>query len=121
MNPRFLKLTFAAAALLALILVYRWWHRPPVVEFDNLRYIQLLWTAVSSRNEDWLNGVDSAVQQRRDAGEMSDRELSHFQQIITLARSGDWDAASRQCFAFAEAQQNRHRSHPATEHHHHEH
>lgn len=121
MNPRILKLTVAASALLAVFLVYRWWHQPPAVEFDNLRYIQLLWTAVSSRNEDWLNGVDKAVQQRRESGEMSDSELSHFQKVIATARSGDWDAAGRQCFAFAEAQQNRRRSKPATEHHHHEH
>ncbi len=110
----------ALAGLLGLgVFVYQWWTRPPAVEFDNLRYIQLLWTAVSSRNEEWLGKVASVVEQRHADGEMSASELAHFQAVITTAESGQWEAAARECYDFAAAQQYRRRTRPATEHHDH--
>lgn len=100
---------------------YWWWMRPPVVEHDNLKYIQLLWTAVSSRNEEWLKGVERAVLQRHHAGEMSDSELRHFESIIETAQTGDWESANRESFAFAEAQLGRRRQKPSSASHQHSH
>lgn len=106
---------------------YRWWVRPPAVDHNNLKYIQLLWTAVSSRNEEWVNRVEQAVQERHGAGNMSDAELSHFESIIDTARTGDWESANRASYAFAEAQLGRRRSqsepesHPHSHQHSHEH
>ncbi len=100
-----------------LVVALAWWFRPrpPAVEFDNLRYIQLLSTSISAENADWLAKVESAVRVRHEAGEMSPRELQHFQQIIDLAKAGDWQTANRECYAFAEAQLNRRRSRPASD------
>lgn len=99
--------------------VFRWWARPPAIEFDNLKYIQLLTTAVSSRNEDQVSKVSFAVEERHRAGKMSETELGHFRRIIGLADSGDWTTADRECFTFAEAQLHRRRSLPPTETHEH--
>lgn len=103
------------------IVVVRWWAQPPAVEFDNLKYIQLLTTAVSARNDDWLTKVDNAVAERHEHGEMSDGELTAFREIIGTARDGNWEQADRDCYALAEAQLSRRRSKPPSNDHGHEH
>ncbi len=115
-----------AAMLIALVVLLgggvwlvRWWARPPAVEFDNLKYIQLLTTAVSSRSEDMVAKVSHAVEERHREGKMSETELAHFRRIIALADGGDWPTADRESFAFAEAQLHRRRSQPASETHDH--
>lgn len=111
----------AVFALAAVVLVYRQWTYPPAVEFDNLKYIQLLSTAVSARNAAWVDKVEQAITERQDSGEMSRRERQHFDRVIELARQEKWPEADRACFAFAEAQLNRRRARPATAHDHDEH
>ncbi|OYW18446.1 MAG: hypothetical protein B7Z55_10625 [Planctomycetales bacterium 12-60-4] len=103
----------------AVIVAYRWWTQPPAVEFDNLRYVQLLWTAVSAKNDGWLDKVAAAVESRHQSGEMSASELAHFQAIVSMAKAGQWEAASRDCYEFAEAQHYRRRSRDASASHEH--
>lgn len=103
------------------VFVYRWWQRPPVVQFENLKYIQLLSTAVSSRNEEWLAKVAQAVGERHAAGEMSSSEMASFQRIMDTAAAGEWERADRECFALAEGQLNRRRAKPPAEGHGREH
>lgn len=101
--------------------VYWWWDRPPTVEYDNLKYIQLMSTAISSRNKDWLDRVELAVRKRHESAEMSEKELKQFLSVIKTAAAGDWKTADRQCFSFAEAQLSRRRSKkPTITHHDHE-
>lgn len=98
---------------------WKWWTLPPAVEFDNLKYIQLLTTAVSSRSTLMVDRVESAVQQRVTSGKMSEQERTHFQELIALARAGKWELADRRCFEFADAQLSRTRTKsPATGHSH---
>ena len=101
--------------------IVRWWTRPAAVEFDNLKYIQLLTTAVSSRKLDMLERVEKAIRQRHQSGEMSERELSEFEKLIQMCRDGHWSEADKGCFALAEAQLNRSRSRPAERRHAHDH
>lgn len=101
--------------------IWKWWILPPAVEFDNLRYIRLLATAVSSRSEEMVNKVEAAVQKRFDEGEMSERERGHFQEIFAVVRAGEWERADRECFAFAGAQLSRSRAKPAAAEHSHDH
>ncbi len=98
-----------------------WWTQPPAVEFDNLKYIQLLSTAVSSRKPELVDKVEQAIRQRHSGKEMSDGELREFERIIGVARGGDWEAADRAAFAFAEAQLGRRRAAPAKAAHDHAH
>lgn len=113
----------AAACVLAVAVwqAWGWWSRPPAVEFDNLRYIQLLSTAVSARNPEWLEKVGSAVETRHSAGELSDRELAAFERILATARAGEWQRAERDCYELAKAQLSRRRSHPPGDDHEHQH
>jgi hypothetical protein len=83
------------------------------VEFDNLKYIQLLRTAVSSERPDWLAKVREAVDQRVAEGAMSPRERAHFETILTTAEAGEWREAHEAAFQFEEAQLSRRRSTPA--------
>lgn len=104
-------LLLAAAAVLA-------GCKPPAVEFENLHLISSLRTACSAKNEQWLAGVEKAVNLRHEEGGMSDAERDHFAKLIVLAREGKWEEADRRCFDFEAAQQNRRRSRPAEEYDH---
>lgn len=122
------RFSLAAVALVVAVLTvwqcYAWWTYPPAVEFHNLDCVQLLGTAISSRNPEWIDRVEQAIDQRHSTGEMSDAERQHFQQLVDLTRSGEWERAERECFAFAEAQLNRRRKSPPsadTHEHNHEH
>lgn len=107
------------AVVVCAVLVYRWSTRPPAIEFDNLKYLQLLTTAVSARSPDWLAKVEEAVESRHRAGAMSERELASMSRIIAIATAGDWATADRECFALAEAQLGRRRIQPADHAHEH--
>lgn len=111
---RHVALGAGAALLLVGIWLVSWWRTPPAVEFDNLKYIQLLRTAVSARNPEWLGKVASAVDQRLASGEMSSSEHAHFASLIGMAQGGAWKEADIACFRFEEAQLGRRRSRPAT-------
>lgn len=112
------EMSLAAKTLVALTLglglywLVQWWQYPPAVEYDNLQYIQLLRTAVSSKRSDWVEKVEGVVHDRFDSGELSERERAHFDQVIALADAKQWDAANRACFDFEAAQLNRRRSLP---------
>ena len=98
-----------AVLLLIAFLLVSWWRTPPMVEYDNLRYVQLLRTAVSSRNADYVQKVEQAVDQQVEAGQMTIAERQHFGKIIKIAEAGDWDQADRMSFEFEAAQLGRRR------------
>ena len=81
--------------------------RPPVVETANLPLVASLRTALSARNEQWLEGVSRAVDQRREAREMSDAEHAHFRELIDLGQQGKWEDAEHACLNFERAQLSR--------------
>lgn len=112
MNRRLVFGIVGGVLLIAGAWLWMLWNRPPAVAFDNLRYVQLLRTAVSARNSDWLSKVQLAITQRHEQGGMSNSERKHFERIIQQARSGDWQAADQACFEFEVAQMNRRRANP---------
>jgi hypothetical protein len=85
----------------------RWYLQPPVVSEGQLRYIQLLRTAVSSENEEHVAGVERVLKKKLDGGELTQKEWRHFQGIIDVAKRGEWESASRACEGFERAQQYR--------------
>jgi hypothetical protein len=89
-----------------------WWNRAPAVNYDNLRYIQLLSTAVSSRKPEMVDKVAAAVRHRHADSQMSDQELAHFEEILATVRDGKWEEADRETYDFAAAQLSRRRSPP---------
>jgi hypothetical protein len=97
--------------LTALVGAVLWWmwSIPAVVHYDNLKYVQLLRTACSSQRMDQIEGVERAIQQRKDSGNMTDREWEEFVKILALARSGQWRNADQATLRLEQAQLNRHR------------
>jgi hypothetical protein len=103
------------ATLVAVALIWQligWWNRAPAVEYDNLKYIQLLSTAVSSRKIEMVGKVEIAIRHRHAESEMSDKELAHFEQILKTVRAGQWEEADRMTYDFAAAQLSRKRLTP---------
>lgn len=98
-----------AVTLLIAFVVWQWWPTPPMVDYDNLRYVQLLRTAISSRNAEYVQKVEQAVDQQVKAGQMTSVERQHFGKIIKIAGDGDWEQADRMSFDFEAAQLGRRR------------
>lgn len=90
-------------------LVYRWWNLPPAVQRENLDCIQLLRTAVSSENAQQVAGVKRLLDKRVADGMMPEVERSHFDTILRLAQSNQWEEANEACMRFEDAQLNRRR------------
>jgi hypothetical protein len=114
LEPRQLrKFLFGAGSLTVLLvaglLAWQLWAKPAVVDYDNLKYIQLLRTACSSQRSDQLQGVERAVTQRREAGKLSDAEWKEFEKIFVLARQGDWQTADQQAYRLEQGQLGRRR------------
>lgn len=108
-NPRrWLAISVIAGTLLAVSLWAAWfWSRPPVVARDNLRYIQLLRTACSSRRADYVEGVEKSLQHQRSQQQISDPEWNHFVRILSDAKAGRWERAERATIALETAQLSR--------------
>ncbi len=90
-------------------LIYRWWNLPPAVQLENLDCIQLLRTAVSSKNEQQVAGVKRLLDKRVVDGKMPETERAHFDFILRLAQSDQWEEANAECMRFEAAQLNRRR------------
>lgn len=86
-----------------------YWSRPPVVASENLKFLQLLRTACSSRNPQYVAGVERALQLRRQESQLSDSEWNHFAQILTMAKKGEWERADAACLRFEQSQSGRRR------------
>jgi hypothetical protein len=100
--------TFCALAVVSLVGGYLWWNwKPPAVATNNLKYIQLLRTAVSSESPEMLRGVERAVQKQHERKELTETELEHFRKIIQQADKGHWQSANQMAYQFEQAQSNR--------------
>jgi hypothetical protein len=76
----------------------------PVAEPANMELISSLRTALSARNDQWLDENEKIVEQRREAGEMGDEPYAAFRGIIDQARAGDWAGAEHASVDFQRAQ-----------------
>lgn len=98
--------------LMILAAIVIWWLKrptPPTVAREDLRYLQLLHTTISSRNLDALRRFESLLQQRLADGAMDQAEVAHFRYILTVAEQADWHAAEKLVRAFQLAQMGRSR------------
>lgn len=107
-QPQLIRIGIIGLLLLAAtIWFFLWWNRPPAVQHDNLRYIQLLRTAVSSRSADQLGKVEAVLEKRRSTGLLSESEHEHFLRIINRAEQGEWTDADVMTRDFEVAQLSR--------------
>jgi CRISPR/Cas system-associated exonuclease Cas4 (RecB family) len=107
-SGRWMVSSAIAGTLLAATLWAAWfWSRPPVVARDNLRYLQLLRTACSSRRTDYVEGVEKSLQHQRSQQQISDSEWNHFVRILADAKAGRWERAERATISLETAQLSR--------------
>ncbi len=71
---------------------------------SNRHLLEALQTAVSAKNDQWLDGVAKRVEQQSAKGQISDVERQALVSIIDLAKAGKWDAARSRVFALSEGQ-----------------
>lgn len=100
----------ACMGIVGLFVFLSYWLQPPVVPIANIKYIQLLRTAVSSQNIDYVKKVDGAVDSLKEKGELGEPEWSYFKKIIAKALAGDWQAADKACLQWEKAQSDRTRA-----------
>lgn len=105
---------YGAVILIAILFfvvppLYRWWNLPPAVQIENLDCIQLMRTAVSSKNAQQVDGVKKLLDKRVTDEKMSTQERVYFDLILRLAQSNRWEEADEACIRFEKAQLNRRR------------
>lgn len=99
--------------VLATGVAWWFWPRVPVIQRDNLKYVQQIRTAVSAENSEWVEGVARAIDKQKAEGALAESEVAAFQRIIDAARERDWPTAERLSISLEEGQLNRRRP-PAT-------
>lgn len=108
-----LRMTVGLLGLVAMVFggvwIASWWLRPPVVSTANLKYIQLVRTACSSRRIDYVDGVRRSLENQKQQQQLSEVEWRHFDQILRDASEGKWERAERAASALELAQMNRYR------------
>lgn len=77
----------------------------PQVAKANQKLISALRTAASARQTPWLDECAKQVDEGKAAGTMSAAEAAAFDEIIALARSGEWKKAEEKAAALGAAQQ----------------
>lgn len=78
---------------------------PPQISRGNQKLISALRTATSARQVPWLDECAKQVEQGKAAGTISEAEAGAFDEIISLARSGDWKQAEEKAAQLGAAQQ----------------
>ena len=71
---------------------------------SNRHLLEALQTAVSAKNEQWLDAVGKQVDDQHARQAMSNAEYKAFSAVIRSAKAGNWDAARDCVFALSEGQ-----------------
>jgi hypothetical protein len=79
-------------------------YRPPQVAEDNLELISSLRTALSTRSTKRLDDNHRVMRERHAAGDLSDSELAAFNELIEMARAGQWESAEKRVVKFQRRQ-----------------
>lgn len=97
-------LLLGAGLLLAALMLTTAGCGQPQLKPEHLELTIKLRTAISAQNPEWLAMNRALIEERRQAGEMSDREYAAFQTILADAEEGRWREAEETCLALQAAQ-----------------
>lgn len=89
-------------ALIALAILGSGCNRPTESTRDNRRLLDAILTAVSIRNHEELSKDKQLLDERMEAGELSEESYSEIAGIIELAEAGNWADAEEQLYALRE-------------------
>lgn len=96
------------ALLLMMTSIVVWWpgcrRYPPVSSDESLAAMKLLYSACNMKSITSVQEVERRLDKLQSAGRISPDELSSFQSIIALAKSGQWQKAEDEAFRFARDQ-----------------
>ncbi len=73
---------------------------PSEREVQNARAFEALLTAVSLKNPKELENDARLIDQRHDAGELSEGKYQEIQEIVKKARARDWAGAEKRAYEF---------------------
>lgn len=91
-------------ALLLCLLVLAGCGGPSTEERENRKAFEFLLTAVSMKNTKELEKDAKRIDERHEAGKLSDARHGELRAIVEKARAGDWGEAERLAYEFREKQ-----------------
>jgi hypothetical protein len=91
-----------AALLLSLGLTAAGCGEPSEREYKNRRELEALLTAVTLRNQKYVEKDARRIDDRHASGELSDASHKELMDIVAKARDGDWSGAEKQAYEFRE-------------------
>jgi fructoselysine-6-P-deglycase FrlB-like protein len=78
--------------------------QPEVNSPEAMTLIKKFYTAANSKNEKRLADSAAELKELIESQKLSAAEQRAFNEILDLARGGDWDTAQKRALSFAEAQ-----------------
>ena len=87
---------------LALVLFLVGCGEPSAEDRLNRRLLDAVLTAISMKNGRWLERDAQLLQQRREAGQLSEAAFRDLHSVIGKARAGDWAGAEADAYRFRE-------------------
>ena len=81
--------------------------RGPQLAKENQQFADTVYTAVAARNQKWLESNERIVAEAHDTHRLSDEEFDALNEILQLARSGDWTSAAREAKSLLDSQRPR--------------
>jgi hypothetical protein len=94
----------AALATCVIPISFLYFLQPPDLPKDQMRHLQLLSTAVSSRSSQQVTRLGEFFKSQREAGKMTGPQWKEFQKILDCANRKEWDQAIARCERFKAAQ-----------------
>jgi hypothetical protein len=79
-------------------------QQPPKIPANQLRFLQLLSTAISSENPPQIAKIGDLLKGQHEANELSDLQWREFRKILDRANRGEWEQAMTACERFKAAQ-----------------
>ncbi len=102
-----------------LVLTVIWWpgcrQYPPATSIEAYTLMEALYTACNTKNAASLDKIEQWVNRDLDEGKIGPAEKDAFARIIGMAKSGNWQAATKAAFRFSQDQVGQGRLFPKSE------
>jgi hypothetical protein len=103
-GPGIVKYRTLVAGCLLVTFAFVGCGSPTQISPSNRKLLQALQSAASAKQKEWLNDVETKVNEKHKKQEMSDAEFNAFQPIIKKAKAGDWKRANLDALALCNGQ-----------------
>lgn len=91
----------ALAVVILLGLIWSWWPPPALGSDEDVsKTVDALFTALTSRNIDWMDDCEQRLHIYRDEARLPPKSTKYLDAVIAQARAGEWDQAARRLYDF---------------------